>query len=362
MGFSVTKDGPYFSSGSISFSQLRSTFGGSGPVSLSGYLRDPNPSTTSPRVPDATENVNIPTSRSVVSVSKYRNAIKQYFVTQSGTDNNANLHGSPNWNSNLTKNVPKTLYITGTCGSTTIGSYAATFNATAYNLIINVSGQVLGAGGDIGFGGGTQESRDGKPGGPALYVYSSGNAIVVVPRGPIYGGGGGGAKGINGNAGSPGTCYYYTYYETGNQCGGCPGCGGDTRTACWGVGGCNCGKRGCSSTQYRSQCRRTVYYGVPGAPGGIGGDGGRGQGYQWSRTGGAGGTGGTPGGCPNYGSPGDPGQPGGSGADWGGGGETVYRYGRQNTGGPPGRGISGGNYRVDNGTYGGSASYVRGGY
>jgi hypothetical protein len=358
MGFSVTKDGPYFTSGSISFSQLRNTFGGgSTNISLSAYLRDTNVNSSNPRVPDATENSNIKTSNSNVSLSNYRNAIKAYFVNQSGTDNNANF-SSQNWNGNLGRNIRKKMNVQGTCGSNSTGSYAATFNATAYNLQIDVTGSILGAGG----AGGGVGSNTGKSGGPALFVSSSGARVLVIPRGAIYGGGGGGAKGINGNTGSQGTCFYYTFYDTGGQCGSCPGCGEDTQVGCAAVGSCNCNKKRCRSTIYGSRCRRTIFYTVPGAPGGLGGNGGRGQGYNQSRTNGSGGASGTRGGCPNYGGSGDNGQTGGSGGDWGNSGQTIFRYGRSVAGGSQGRGISGSNYSVDNGSFGGWAGNVRGGY
>lgn len=358
MGFSVSKDGPYFTSGPISFSQLRNTFGGgSTNISLSGYLRDTNVFNTNPRVPDATENSNIKTSNSNVSLSNYRNAIKAYFVNQSGTDINANFSGQ-NWNGNLGKNVRKKMNVQGTCGSFSTGAYAATFSATAYNLQIDVTGGIYGAGG----AGGVVGSNFGKNGGPALLVSSSGSRVLVIPRGPIYGGGGGGAKGINGNPGAPGTCFYYTFYNTGTQCGSCPSCGGDVQIGCASTGRCNCSKKSCRSTIYASRCRRTIYYSVPGAPGGLGGNGGRGEGYGQSASGGSGGAPGTPGGCPNYGGSGDPGQTGGSGGGWGSAGQTVFRYGRSVAGGAAGRGISGSNYSVDNGSFGGWAGNVRGGY
>jgi hypothetical protein len=358
MGFSVTKDGPYFTSGSISLSQLRSTFGGgSANISLSGYRRDANVLSTSPRVPDATENASIPTTNSNIRFSNYRNSIKAYFVNQSGTDLNANLSGQ-NWNSNLNKNIPKRMNIQGTCGSNSTGSFAATFSATAYNLSIDVTGSVLGAGG----AGGVVGSNTGKSGGPALSVSSSGRSILIIPRGAIYGGGGGGAKGINGNPGTPGTCFFYQFYTTGTACGSCPGCGSDTRISCNDRGGCNCNKKGCRSRIYDATCRRTVFYSVPGAAGGLGGNGGNGQGYNQGQSGGAAGAPGSTGGCPNFGGPGDPGQRGGSGGGWGSSGSSVSRYGRSVSGGGSGRGISGSNYSVDNGSFGGSTSNVRGGF
>lgn len=367
MPFSISKLGPYFTSGSISMSAMRSTYRPlnsgvtpSGAISMSQLVRDTNVNSQDPLVPDATENANIPSSRSNIRFSGYRNSIKRYIVTQTGTETNVNLSGAP-WNSNLNKNVQKRMNVSGTCGSTNTGSYAASFSATAYNLFIEVTsgaGGILGAGG----AGGVVGDNTGKQGGPALFVSSSGSAIRVISRGPIYGGGGGGAKGINGDPGAPGTCFYYTYYDTGNNCGSCPGCGGDTRVGCSDQGGCNCNKKGCRSRRYRSTCRRTVYYSVPGAPGGLGGNGGRGQGYGQSATAGSPGAPGTPGGCPNYGGPGDPGQQGGGGGGYGRSGGSVFRYGRSVSAGGAGRAISGSNYIVDDGSFGGNRGFILGAY
>lgn len=356
MAYAASVDGPFLVSGSISFSQLQSIFGGSAQnVSLSAYVRDTNTASTAPRVPDATENANIPSSTSNLSLSKYRNSIRQYFITQSGTDLNANFVTGPNWNSNLGKNVPKTIFVTGTCGSNSTSSYAASFDGTTYNLKIEVTGNILGAGGAI----------NSSVGGPALYVKSSGGTVTVIPKAPIYGGGGGGARGFDGATGTPGTCFYYTYYNTGNGCGFCPGCGSCTQTGCFGNGGCNCSKKGCSSTFYYSSCRCTVYYAVPGAPGGTGGNGGRGRGYDYqspNSLAGSGGTAGTGGGCPSYGGSGDAGQTGESGGDWGSPGGTTYRYNQSRAGGSNGKGVSGEQYTIDNGTLGGNAANILGGY
>lgn len=353
MAFSASVDGPFLTSGSISLSQLQQIFGGGTQnISLSAYRRDTNVNATAPRVPDATENATIATANSNIRLSGYRNSIRQYFITQSGTDINANFATTPNWNSNLGRNVPKTLFVNGVCGSNSVGAFAATFNATAYNLRINVGGNILGAGGAINSGGG----------GPALFVSSSGGAVTIIPRNAIYGGGGGGALGFNGATGAPGTCFYYTYYNTGSACGSCPGCGSCVSEGCFGAGGCNCNKKGCRNSNYYSRCRCTVYYGVPGAPGGIGGNGGQGQGYNQGQTNGAAGTPGTTGGCPNYGGSGDPGQTGGNGGGWGAAGETLFRYGQARGGGGQGRGISGSNYVVDNGALGGNQGFVLGGF
>ena len=65
MAISVTKSGPYFTSGAISFSAMRSTFrlnNPTGTISASELLRDTNASNSDPILPDATENSDVATS------------------------------------------------------------------------------------------------------------------------------------------------------------------------------------------------------------------------------------------------------------------------------------------------------------
>ena len=357
MSATVTKAGPYYSTGSISFSSLRTNFRAQQPdgsfssdtlpIKASQLRRVTSTTDTNPTVPDATENANVTTSNNW-KASQFRNSIKYYFITQTGTDDNTASPSSPgfnigtqSWNSNLNKNVRKYMYLNGTMGSSNVSQYAAYLQAETYNLEVNVAGGVYGAGGSNG----TSGNISGGNGGPAMYVQSTGSEVTVNVRSTanIYGGGGGGEKGRTGNTGATGTCYNYEEYETGLSCGGCPGCGGDERIACWGVAGCNCGKGGCSSTDYRSRCRRTIPFSVPGAPGGEGGNGGLGQGYNQTRTNGSGGTAGTTGGCQTYGGNGETGETGGNGGDWGSSGGNTENTG---AGGSAGRAITGSNYSV----------------
>ena len=357
MSATVTKAGPYYSSGSISFSSLRSNFRAQQPdgsfssdtlpIKASELRRNTSSSNTSPVVPDATENANISTE-SNLKLSQFRNSIKYYFITQTGTDdNNSSLSspgfniGSQSWNSNLNKNVRKYMYLNGTIGSSIVSQYAAYLLAEAYNLQIDVSGGIYGAGGSKG----TSDPISGGNGGPALYVESTGSEVVVNVQSPanIYGGGGGGEKGSTGATGSSGTCYRYEEYETGRNCNGCPGCGGDQQIDCWNDGGCNCGKGGCRDNYKKSRCRRTIAFGVPGAPGGVGGDGGLGQGYNQTRSDGSAGASGTTGGCNSYGGSGQTGETGGDGGNWGASGGNTNNSG---SGGSSGRAIAGSNYSV----------------
>jgi hypothetical protein len=317
------------------------------PIKASELRRITSTSDTSPVVPDATENANITTS-SNWKTSQFRNSIKYYYITQSGTDDNTSSPSSPgfnigtqSWNSNLNKNVRKYMYLNGTMGSSNVSQYAAYLQAETYNLRVNVAGGIYGAGGSNG----TSGNISGGNGGPALYVQSTGSEVVVEVSGSanIYGGGGGGEKGRTGNTGATGTCYNYETYDTGLNCNGCPGCGGDERINCFDQGGCNCGKGGCRDNNKRSTCRRTIPFSVPGAPGGEGGNGGVGRGYNQSRTDGATGTVGTTGGCQTYGGTGDTGETGGNGGDWGVSGGNTSNSG---SGGSNGRAITGSNYSV----------------
>ena len=65
MAISVTKSGPYFTSGAISFSAMRNTFrlnNPTGTISASELLRDTSLTNTDPILPDATENDDVATS------------------------------------------------------------------------------------------------------------------------------------------------------------------------------------------------------------------------------------------------------------------------------------------------------------
>lgn len=357
MSATVTKAGPYYTSGSISFSSLRTNFRAQQPdgsfssdtlpIKASQLRRVTSTTDTNPTVPDATENSNVTTS-SDWKTSQFRNSIKYYYITQTGTDDNGASPSSPgfnigtqSWNSNLNKNVRKYMYLNGTMGSFNVSQYATYLQAETYNLEVNVAGGIYGAGGSNG----TSGNISGGNGGPAMYVQSTGSAVTVIVNSTanIYGGGAGGEKGRTGDNGASGTCFYYETYDTGTNCNGCPGCGGDERINCFDQGGCNCGKGGCRDNNKRSTCRRTIYYSVPGATGGEGGDGGLGRGYSQSRTDGSTGTVGQTGGCPSLGADGQTGETGGNGGDWGSDGGSTNNTG---SGGSAGRAITGSNYSV----------------
>ena len=377
MAVATTKAGPYYASGAISFSSLRSNFraqrrkttsGGSetfvtdtASISASQLLRNTSTTSTSPNVPNATENSNIAPSQSNWKTSQFRNSVKFFYITQSSTNTNFDMDDLA-WNGNLNKNINKFLFVTGTCGSSSVSSVAASFNATAYNLTFDVTGSILGAGGR---GGGTSGAPDpsGEGGGTAMSVSSSSgrNVVVLVRSGArIYGGGGGGERGARGANGGGGRCYNET---TTSGCGSAPGCpGGYSDRGTWGGGCCQstcdwcwgCCQRCVRNTQYR---RCVQEYNTSGGTGGAGGTGGPGRGYnnQSGSLAGAGGSAGSGGGGCGAQS-GQTGETGGAGGDWATSGANTNNSGN---GGGGARAISGSNYSVT-GTI--NSSTVKGAY
>ena len=377
MAVATTKAGPYYASGAISFSSLRSNFraqrrkttsGGSetfvtdnASISASQLLRTTSTTSTSPNVPNATENSNIAPSQSNWKTSQFRNSVKFFYITQSSTNTNFDMDDLA-WNGNLNKNINKFLFVTGTCGSSSVSSVAASFNATAYNLTFDVTGSILGAGGR---GGGTSGAPNpsGEGGGTAMSVSSSSgrNVVVLVRSGArIYGGGGGGERGAQGANGGGGRCYNET---TTSGCGSAPGCpGGYSDRGTWGGGCCQstcdwcwgCCQRCVRNTQYR---RCVQEYNTSGGTGGAGGTGGPGRGYnnQSGSLAGAGGSAGSGGGGCGAQS-GQTGETGGAGGDWATSGANTNNSGN---GGGGARAISGSNYSVS-GTI--NSSTVKGAY
>ena len=332
MSLTASKVGPYFSSGSISFSQLRSNFKetSSGSVSASELLRVADTTNTDPIVPDATENSSIATS-SNLKTSQFRNSIKYYNLNQGSgdTDLNLNIANSSLWNGNLGKTIVKTVTLAGTSGSTN-GSAAASLDASAiYNVLLVITGSVLGSGGSSGSKGDKNQSNgsaisnadNGGNGGNALYINTNGTGTVTVKTSgasaQVYGGGGGAGGGGWGGNGSDGSyTTYYTFYtsvggpggtyggsydqrcksscqaagaEWANNCykhtsEGGQNCGGDTNY--WGNGVCYSDDASsyaqvtaCKKTNTGSQTNTSF-----GGHGGDGTAGGVGQGYLQTKT------------------------------------------------------------------------------
>ena len=226
MSVILSIDGPHFTSGQIKFSEIRSKFGGGN--NFGSYKRNTDTDATDPIVPEATENSTISTGNNL-KFSQFRGSVKSYTATQSGTDENTSIATWPGfrmgnyfdtdqgvngpagtgirWNSNLNKNIKKTVNITGTCGSRTTTHAAAQLDPTSaiYNLTINVlsGARILGARGS----GGIANGGNGGNGGIGLRVYNIGakNLVVSVKSGAnVYGGGGGGGAGTKGGTGGQG--------------------------------------------------------------------------------------------------------------------------------------------------------------
>ena len=383
MSVAVSKAGPYFASGPISFGDLRRNFRAQarkesssvsetfdendvGPISASTLRRNTDVTDTNPIVPDATENAAVTTGDSWV-VSQFRNTIKYYYITQTATDLNLDIDAL-DWNGNLDKTIKKFLLQEGTLGSDNPDIAAGLFDATYHNFTLDVHSEVYGS---HGRGGGTTYATaagfpiTGQTGGTGLSITNVGNNFIVNVRSTakLYGAGGGGERGKNGNQGNSGWCSFPSTYQ---NCGGCPGCPGGWRSGnCWSGGGCGnrqeCNWWGnCWRVTDRWTSYRTCYneYSVSGGTPGIGGVGGSGRGYgnlaPGSLAGAIGGNGGNNNGCGS--SNGTKGEDGGAGGDWANKGADTLNTG---DGGLPGAAISGTNYTVTGSI---SAGTVKGSY
>jgi len=325
MSLTVSKVGPYFSSGSISFSQLRSNFKetSSGSVSASELLRVTDVTNTAPIVPDATENASIATS-SNLKTSQFRNSIKYYNLNQGGgdTDLNLNISDSTLWNGNLGKTIVKTVTLAGTTGSTNSNAAASLDASAVYNVLLIITGSIQGTGGSAG-----TETENGGDGGDAIYIDTNGTGTVTIrtsgASAQVYGGGGGGGGGGDGGTGGGGT-----WTESGESYWANTTCSGNSMP-CYQLNPphpCNCQDEcnsirscgdGINYTLWERKCKycySNTYY-SSGGEGGDGKDGGLGQGYLQTRTFGTNGDGGI-GGGKNAGTGGTGGTSG-DGGDWG---------------------------------------------
>jgi len=241
----VTISAPkYFTgTGPIKFSEIRDTFGEPNDgdergknVRISDYKRNSaacvdwdEDDTITPRVPDATENVELPDIDENIQLQDYRNTIKRYDVTQTGseeervyTDGN-----EADWNNNLSKNVNKDYNVNGTIYANETSKYALTFEEGVYNnLYINVSGNIYGEGGAAGGGNG----------GGALYIKNTFICDKVTLRiannGKIWAGGGGGIAGNDGTDGDTIECQRAKAWTADNKVGNTHLCNDAEDKAC----------------------------------------------------------------------------------------------------------------------------------
>ena len=252
----------------VSFSDLRTEFGGSGAVSLSQFYRGGS-KIRNKAANNSTTNLasSVPES-GVVSFSDYRSQAKGFRKTYSAgaTDQTASDH----FGDDYLVDYPKEIVINSgvELGTTDTSGYALHINANGSGTItVTNNGTITGAGG----------AASGGAGGDAMRVNASN--VTVVNTGTIRGGGGGGGNGGTGGNGS------YTTTNTFYSCGTTNGCPNATA-----IGQCYGGNPEIGNvTNYRCTTTSTTN-----TTGGAGGAGGRGQGYnQTAQNGSAGAAGGT---------------------------------------------------------------------
>ena len=325
MAVNITKEGPFFASGAIRWSDYRTNFKrtGSGPVSASEMIRETSTSVADPIMPDATENSGVPSS-GAIDASDIRNSIKWYYVDITGSNSQYDI-STASWNSNYNKNLRKFIRLKGTFFSNAIGTAGARTGGTSFNNTLEVTGTIRGAGGDGG-----SPAANGQDAGDAFHINGgTGHRVQITGSGRIWAGGGGGGGGGTGSAGSNGTCRRQYNIQGCNGLPACsPGslisqssggccetiryCGGPWESFCW---------HECWGAWQYGTCRHDINSNTPGTK--AGGSGGDGQGNQQNRTNGGSGVSGE---CPTCTSPyvyqndgtcsGDGGT-GGNGGDWG---------------------------------------------
>ena len=234
MTVTKTSTDVYFASGEIKFSALRDTFTDkTSTIKASDIFRDTDTNQPNPVVPDATENVNIAANDystdfdgTNLSLLTFRNSIKQYDFTQTGTDVKLDIDAQA-WNNNLPKNINKKFIVNGTIGSDDTNVAAASVDAEIRNLTIDIGsdGKIRGAGGAGGVYG--TNSGKGGDGGTALYAKSTATdsatkdiKINLTSSSELFAGGGGGGAGPTGGTGGTGASVH-------NLAGGAGGSGGN---------------------------------------------------------------------------------------------------------------------------------------
>ena len=320
----------------VSFSDIRTEFGGSGAVSISDYYRGG----TNVRSKAANNNAtnlaaSVPTS-GAIDFSDYRSQAKGFkytFASGATTQDASTLFGS-DWG----VNYPKEIIINSgvELGTTNTSEFALELNSGGSgDITLTNNGTITGAGGSAGGG----------AGGDALRCNVAN--VTIINNGTIRGGGGGGgAGGSGGNGGTGGQGR-----TSSTSCGGCThtcdtrycNSGGTCRYAC---GTCLMGD-GTKYCQHSIITNYQYHNGGAGGSGGSGGSGGRGQGYNQTKQNGSSGSGGSSGsaGGTNAGSGGN----GGSGGSGGTGGTFGNGGG---TGGNGNSGSSGANGNYSNGSGG----------
>jgi len=318
------------SGNAISLGDIQTEFGGSNPISMSGYYRDGSFVTSN--------NTSVPTSGEI-DMSNFYDAVNQFQLTIASNIQEANLYSlatGAGWNESdpVLLTVNSGVYV----WSDNIATAALVISDDFSNLLTIVNnGYIIGRGGNGGNGAG----GSGQNGGPAITNSATGVALTNASGAFIAGGGGGGGGGWRGAGG-----------------GGAGGGTGGTGSG-WGSGGSGAGGAGgaIGATGANGQ-RLQVGKAAEGKGGGAGGggatgeDNGSGQGYMdgaggggrilpgvggdgggWREadTGGDGGSAGNAGtaGRGQYGSE----DGGGGGGGWGASGGNGYNYSNAGSGG-----------------------------
>lgn len=165
MAVNITKEGPFFASGAIKWSDYRTNFKrtGSGPVSASEMHRVTTTSVADPIMPNATENSGVPAS-GAIDASDLRSSIKWYYVDITGSNSQYDI-ATVSWNSNYNKNLRKFIRLKGTFFSNAVGTAGARTGGTSFNNTLEVTGTIRGAGGDGG-----SPAANGQDAGDAFHI------------------------------------------------------------------------------------------------------------------------------------------------------------------------------------------------
>ena len=204
-----------FGSGAIKWSDLRENFKGKtdGTLNAREIYREAASDVYNSIVPDADENANIPAidSGEPLSMSDFRDSVKEIIVEQSGRNANYDAAGSTYWGGNLDKNIKKLLRVKGQVYSEDASTSAMSWSGSANNVDISVHGSVTGMYGVKGTADTTQTTGtlDGEDGGPALDITGIPESDLIEIKiagqsGTIRGGGGGGGAGVGGASGDDG--------------------------------------------------------------------------------------------------------------------------------------------------------------
>ena len=274
-------------SGTVSFSDIRTEFGGSGAVSISDYYRGTTNVRANAGNNSATNLAASVPETGALDFSDYRNTAKGFKKTYSATATNQDL--STVFGNDYAVDYPKDVVVNSgvEIGGESNAQYGIHASSGSSGVItITNQGTITGAGGTAGGAGGS-----------AVRVNTSN--VTFTNNGTLRGGGGaggnGGAGGAGGNGGIGGDSRNVANSPgpAGPNCGG--GCTNQYMTNSCSYSSCAMGE----STRnwcYSLQGSLTVGSGGAGGAGGAGGNGGNGAGYGQSSGSGSAGAGGSSGG------------------------------------------------------------------